>query len=296
MSGTDTKFIFASRTIIGLLMAAVALSACSGESTRLAGTATPVAREVDTFGFELGRGRCDVPDPSHCDGRRAGKWTTDERAAVGAAVAEIASKPLGRALITAAQARGARALRRYDVGLVPRDERPLVTAETINALFYRGDPREPFVEIFDRYFEQRYRDRSSGSGFQARILLHELFHVVDDGGSRYSSADNFRTAVGFTRDWLPPLLSDDLKIEQARVATRVNDLATVGRPDEAWEVGRAFARRFSMPSMRSMHSAKEGFAELGTHIVLGGEPLDYLKPAVREYFDTVVFAPLRGQP
>ena len=141
-------------------------------------TAGQAARR--NHGFVFSAGTCEGL-AADCQTREPKAWTDDEVSVVAAALDAIAARPLGRLVLDRVALQGVATVRRFSTGAAaPKDN--LGVGST--AQFDRTSPAHA-IDIHDLYFSYRgVRDRFSGEpGYlqTTEILLHECFHILDDG-------------------------------------------------------------------------------------------------------------------
>jgi hypothetical protein len=116
-----------------------------------------------------------------CQTRGPKAWTDDEVPLVSAALDAIDARPLGRLVLDRDALQGVTTRRRFSSGGASRPKDPLGIGSTA----VRPTSAAHAIDIHDSYFSYRgVRDRFSGQpGYllTAEILLHECFHVLDDG-------------------------------------------------------------------------------------------------------------------
>ena len=239
-----------------------------------------------TSNFQLLSGDCSLP-PACQPGRQARPWTAAEERIVTDALGEIGRSYRGRTAIQSVRRLGITSIRRYDVGADNEGQ----LQPTQMASFSRLGR---FLEVDDRFLSyDPYRDTRSGFALTAEILLHEMFHVIDDNGVRFSSTEDFKLALGLAERPDRSLWPSDLSAEEHDAAARESGrLTSAGEFGRAWDRRRAFATPLGLPTMRAFVRRDEAFAEIGAHIVLDWTASSYLKKSVADYFAERVFEQL----
>jgi hypothetical protein len=244
-------------------------------------------------GFHFSTGECGSGD-TDCSLRVPKPWTAEEIRLMSAAVDDIEKHSDGRDVIRLAQEHGARELRRYTTGVFASQPQSAIAAE-----LRRGDAA---LNVYDRFLEDpKARDVHSGRpGYLllAQRLLHECFHAVD-AIDHWSAEADFRRAVGFTTAGARSLFSvenpDDVAILQTW-DTELRRLETEHDYAAEWRLNRSLALRMRpvrVPTMRSISSPAEAFAEIGSHLILEPAARSYLARPVVAFFDTRVFPKVR---
>lgn len=214
----------------------------------------------------------------------------NEKRIIANAVDELLKTSKGKVTLDAVQRLGITAIRRYDIGV---DNAGLVQ-KTQNASFSRVGG---FIEVNDHFFEySQYRDKRASYGLTTRILVHELFHVIDDNGRRFSLSEAFLTALDFEQIGprvLPRGISDADIIGLAKVDELAEQIARRGDLGAAWDLRRNHTTRFGVPSMNAFSGYQEAFAECGAHMVLDAGVYSYFNTRVVDYFQDRVLSQLQ---
>jgi hypothetical protein len=252
-------------------------------------TASAVSPPQNQPDFQLLPGDCTVY-PLCQPGRQAKPWTEAEERMVADALSEIRRSFRGRAAIQSVKRLGITSIRRYDVGA---DNEGHLQPTQMASFSRRGR----FLEVDDRFLSYGpYRDTRSGFSLTAEILLHEMFHVIDDSGMRFSSTEEFKRALGLEerRDHLlwPSDLGAEKIAEHDAAARESARLTSAGEFGRAWDRRRDFAMPLGLPTMRAFARWDEAFAEIGAHMVLDWTASAYLKKSVMDYFGERVFEQL----
>ena len=260
----------------------------------------PTAPAVGRFAYVTGS--CADVIPPYCNVATGLAWTPAETSTLDVIFQEITSSEHGRLVVTRALALWGTApeIRRFGVCLSPTG-----IVEPIAASRYVYGQTH-FFFLCDSFFRQNgLRDRHSGSpGYrlQAEIMAHELFHVVDQSGRRFSRAGNefaelvgLRPVPGYPGAWIPTDITAPEAAENDRVRLNINRIFAADI-EAAIDASRTYALGFrlkSFPSLVAMTSPSEAFAEIGAHLLLDPTARQYLDADVVAYFDHTVFPSLR---
>jgi hypothetical protein len=247
------------------------------------------AQEVrGSHGFTFVAGTCEGL-ARDCQSRGPKAWTDDEASLVSAALNAIAARPIGRLVLDRVALHGVTTLRRFSTGAP--DQKDIRSASA--AQFDRRPPAHA-IDIHDLYFTYRgVRDRFSGRpGYllTAEILLHECFHVLDEGKDSLAMAG----LAGFSRSgtgWHFSILT----AEDVVVFNSLSAAIARGQGDDQ-TLNRSLAlklRPTRVPSIRATRSPVEAFAEIGAHLVLDPNARLYLPADIVAYLDRAVFVPVR---
>jgi hypothetical protein len=219
--------------------------------------------------------------------RGAKAWQAREVEIVAADLKEIQADRLGARVLARVWADGWTVLRRYIRH----------TPETPGTYANVDWNRLPWaIDVNDALFGcVGVRDTFSGTpGYSAtaQILLHEIFHTFDGPTHVLSSPPAFwreagfiQTANGRLRFNLTPKERDILKPFAEGEPLDCDDSTRWARAYAVQTLGRA-------PSTTALISPKEAFAEIGSHLVLDPNAKRYVSPALRAYFERVVFRAL----
>src|SRR5262245_5272007 len=254
-------------------------------------TSTKDHAQTEYRGFRLLSGTCNITDLT-CHERGPRSWKRHEIESLHTAIDDVLQRPLGPAVIRESQRRGADVLQRYTLGT----ENDGTVSHIVNSAFHSSSDGRSFIEVTDRFFEKGgKRDQRSRYLLQTRILLHELFHAIDDQGQRFSMAnDEFASLIGLIyidNGWRRINATESEEQIQYDVANRIKQLLTKNQYEDAWNTGRVYATRpeIALPSIRALDSPAEAFAEIGAHLLLDPAVATYLKPQVIDYFRDRVF-------
>ncbi|HEU4935334.1 MAG TPA: hypothetical protein VFT39_02695 [Vicinamibacterales bacterium] len=241
-------------------------------------------------GFVFSAGTCEGL-AADCQIREPKEWTDAEASVVSAALDAIAATPLGRLVLDRVALQGVTTLRRFRTGAPgPRDD--LGVGST--AQFDRTSPAHA-IDIHDLYFSYRgVRDRFSGQpGYlqTAEILLHECFHVLDDGTGSLAMA----RLAGFNRSatgWHFSILTTEDALVFNTMSAADKQLRAGDRSVDVLRLDRSLAlklRPTRVPSLRATRNPAEAFAEIGAHLVLDPRARRYLPADIVSYFDRQIF-------
>ncbi|NOT27182.1 MAG: hypothetical protein HOP16_13880 [Acidobacteria bacterium] len=260
------------------LCCAIAYVSAASEASQ----ATPTASQK----LEYASGTCESALEQYCSGPEYKSWTASEISEVDDAIADISATVNGRTVIL--QARVPKLRRKSNDAANP----------TANGISIVGDGFK-FIALTDRFFEHSgLRDRWSGApGYrlQTRILLHEIFHALDEGGRFSEQNAEFLALVGY-RLGADNSLALPVTRDLALLFGEINGLRQKGEHAKAWDLERRIGRMLSetlfptlLPSVGAFVGPKDGFAEIGAHLVLDPTARQYLNPRVVEYFDRTLF-------
>ena len=239
------------------------------------------------LGFIIAPGRCDA-GATDCELRKPKPWTAGEIDTLKGAIDEIVARPMGKLIIDRAQRRGFLTLERYAfAGINPESGAPYPPPGPTAAL----RPYLYTIDIYDPYFAKpRRRDPFSGKpGYldAARLLLHECFHAVDN----LSRTDEFRKLAGFMRAGSAFTFAAGNEADVhalTEFAKYFNSLESPGDWERLWRANRSLAlgmKPVRVPTMGSIRSPAEAFAEIGSHLILDPRARTYLPRETVAYFD-----------
>lgn len=245
--------------------------------------------ELSYLGFTFAPGRCDI-DQSSCAQRGPKDWTADDRALVKRAIDAIVMHPTGKSILERAQRRRFDVIRRYVTGLTNEG----LAVSAIAASVHPGG--DPTIEMNDRFFAYgSLRDAHSGRpGYLvvAQLLLHECIHAIDD----LSGQPEFLTMLGFRRAGQRWRFAVNTESEIAALVRFDKELAILERAGDwpaQWRLNRDLAlnmRPTRVPTMHSVRSPAEAFADIASHLILDPNARKYLPSQYASYFDSNVFA------
>lgn len=295
MAASDTKGVYRGlRFYKTLLVVCASSAAICAEIPLTTALAHPTGAQYSVHGgFTFAPGGCELGQ-ADCDLRKAKQWAADEIDVVKEAIDDIATAPYGKAILNRCQQRGFRTLRRYAFGGTRDSQGAVVPLPGPEAQLHR-DRFVTTIDINDPFFLKRgFRDTAGSSpGYRlvAQVLLHECLHAVDD----LSGSSEFLAVVGFTKGGTRWRFAVETAAD-ASVLTQFSDqFAKLGRSgdwERIWRINRSLAlqmRPVRVPTMGSIRSPAEAFAEIGSHLVLDGRARGYLLPAVVTFFEKHVF-------
>jgi hypothetical protein len=253
-----------------------------------------VAQEVRAHrGFAFAAGTCEEPT-GDCGTRGPKAWNDEEASLVSAALDAIAAKPLGRLVLDRAALQGLTTLRRFTSGAASRPKDPLGIGSA--AQFDRASAAHA-LDIHDPYFSYRgVRDGFSGRpGYlvTAETLLHEYFHVLDDGKGSLAMARLAGFSLSGSR-WRFSMVTTEDALVYSRASAAAERARAGDRSVDVLALNRSLAlklRPTRVPSLYATYSPAEAFAEIGAHLVLDPNARTYLPGDIVAYFDREVFIP-----
>jgi hypothetical protein len=235
---------------------------------------------------------CDAAnDPRHCRVASPKQWAPDERPIIEETLRRLTAHELVQGVLVAALENGYDGLRRYSsdarldlrAGWEPKFSPGFVlyTAKVIG--------------ITDAFFQTvEMRDPISGYRFGDAMVLHELVHAFDN--HTQSVDPGFTSSTGW-------VLTDNRWEYTNRVSlSEYNGVLAhaltsygQGRYLDAWTRDRSFATAlaFPLPTIQSLASPGETFADILAHLILDARARTYLKPDVVAWFETNIFRTLK---
>ena len=273
-----------------LLLTLIAALACIGHM---------FAQEIQTTrasatGFSLlPAAKCDQEyDARQCQVAGPKEWTADDRAIVQETMRRLMTNELVRGLLVGAQENGFAGLRRYSTDTRHDAAGPVPKFSPGFVLF-----RSKAIGITDAYFQTAdVSDSLSGYRFGDLILTHELIHAFDDRKKSIDTGFTSLTAWVFRNnrwDYLNPVSFSEYNGVVADTMT----LYGRGRYGEAWARDRSFATAmtFPLPTIQSLATPGESYADILAHLILDHRAPTYLKRDVVEWFEKNVFPALRDK-
>jgi hypothetical protein len=246
-------------------------------------------RTLERDGFSFAPGTCEQ-GAEFCAAAIPRAWAPREVELVSAALDEIASSDLGRAIVQRAGRNGFRTLRRFAHAAQLNAEGGYGVEPTTAATAHTDDRHSlRTIDLTDRFFLRgSARDHFSGRpGYllTTEILAHELVHAMDLG-QRYSATAEFRRVARLGTTAANQREADRVNVERER-------LNAEGRYESSWEASRLFAilmLRGRLPSVQALDSYREAFAEFGAHLILDPNARRRFEPRLIGYFERAVAA------
>jgi hypothetical protein len=272
------------RFILALALAAGCASQLRADQLAAGASATsfallPAERCDQAFDVRL----CEVADPK--------PWSAGERPLIEDSLRRLAANELVQGLLVAAQDNGYEGLRRFATDTQPDAALGRVAKFSPGFVIYRSK----VIAITDAFFATRdVVDTVSGYRFGDLILVHELVHAFDD---RKTSAEaGFPSVAGWT--------FQNSRWEYTRpfnwsaysgVFSDASRLYAGGRYDEAWARDRSFAMSlaFPLPTIQSLATPAESFADILAHLIVDPKAPGYLHPELVQWFERKMFPLLR---
>jgi hypothetical protein len=235
--------------------------------------------------------KCGASTDNQCLVAGPKEWTADERAIIEDALLRLTTRELFRGLLVAAQENGYKGLRRYSTATKRDPNFGRVAMFSPGFVFYGSKD----IGITDAYFQTKgVTDPISGYRYGDLILVHELVHAFDDG--RYSREGAFTSVSGWVLrnerwSYTYPV---DIPAYHRVFAQTLTSYAR-GRHEDAWVEDRTFATtmRFPLPTIQSLVSPSESFADILAHLIIDEQATTYLKPQIVDWFEAEMFPFLR---
>jgi hypothetical protein len=268
-----------------LFLALVAAAASAGQ---------PFAREsaiVNTRapGFALlPAAKCDeAHDVGHCLVARPKEWSADERLVIQQTMRALTAHELVQGILVGAQENGYTGFRRYSTDTKPDPRYGRAPKFSPGFVLYPSK----VIGITDAFFQTAdMADPVSGYRFGDLILVHELIHAFDD--RRWSTDVGFTSVSGwvFRNDrweYAHPISVSGYNAAFAESLT----LYGRGRYGEARTRDRSFATSltFPLPTLQSLATPGESFADLLAHLIVDRRAATYLHADVVAWFERNVF-------
>jgi hypothetical protein len=250
------------------------------------------AASIDHTGFSLlPAAKCDEAyDVQQCLVARPKEWSTDERGAIQDSIGRLTAHALVQGLLVGARENGYDGLRRFASDTRHDPTHGPVPKFSPAFVLYRSK----VIGITDAFFQTRnVRDPISDYPFGDLILVHELVHAFDD--RRVSTELGFPSVTGWVFrnnrwEYANPVGFSAYNGVYAETLT----LYARGRYAEAWTRDRSFATSmtFPLPTIQSLASPGEAFADILAHLIVDGKATTYLKPDVVRWFESNVYPAL----
>jgi hypothetical protein len=236
--------------------------------------------------------RCDeAPDLRQCLTASPKDWSPDERRLIEAAIERLSAHELVRGILLRALENGYSGVRRYSSDTKKDATGTHVTNFSPGFVLYTSK----VVGITDAFFQTAdVRDPRSGYRFGDFILLHELIHAFDD--RKESVRPGFTNATGWMFKSDRWVYTNSVAISDYNgVFADTLTLYARGRYEDAWTRDRSFATsmRFPLPTIQSLATPGESFADILAHLILDPTATSYLKRPVIDWFEAQVFPSLR---
>lgn len=229
--------------------------------------------------------RCQVAQPK--------EWSDDDRLAMQDALRRLTAHELVQGLLVGAQENGYSGLRRYATGT--KHDPMFGPVAMFNPGFVLYGSK--VIGITDALFQSaEVRDPLSDYRFGDLILVHELAHAFDD--LKLSTQPGFTSISGWTFRNNRWEYTNPVGISAYHgVYAETLLLYVRGRYREAWTRDRSFATSltFPLPTIESLASPGESFADMLAHLILDSGATTYLKPQVVEWFENQIFPLLKDK-
>jgi hypothetical protein len=264
----------------------------------LAATGHTLARERAASGANLHAVsllppvRCDqTSDERQCQVAGPKAWTADERRVIEDAMARLTGSELFRGVLVGARDNGYTGLRRYLTATMRDPTHGRIAMFSPGFVLYGSKD----IGITDAFFQtESVRDPISEYRYGDLILVHELVHAFDD--RRGSTEPGFTSVSGwvFKNERWAYVNPVDLPAYRGVFADTLT-LYARGRYGDAWTRDRSFATTmtFPLPTIQSLVSPGESFADILAHLIVDARATSYLKPQIVDWFETHVFPALR---
>jgi hypothetical protein len=236
--------------------------------------------------------KCDeAPDMRQCLVASPKEWSDGERRAIEESLQRLTTSELVRGILVKAVENGYVGIRRYSSDTKREPSGAHVTKFSPGFVLYTSK----VVGITDAFFETAdMKDHISGYRFGDFILLHELIHAFDD--RKESTRPGFTSATGWVFRNNRWVYTNSVGISEYNgVFADTLTLYARGRYADAWMRDRSFATamRFPLPTIQSLATPGESFADILAHLILDPTAATYLKRPVIDWFETQVFPTLR---
>jgi hypothetical protein len=235
--------------------------------------------------------KCDeASDVRQCLVARPQEWSTDERRVIQDSMGRLTAHALVQGLLVGAQENGYNGLRRFATDTRQDPTHGRVPKFSPAFVLYRSK----VIGITDAFFQtSNVRDPVSDYHFGDLILVHELAHAFDDRS--VSTELGFTSVTGWVFrnnrwEYANPVGVSAYNGVYADTLT----LYARGRYAEAWTRDRSFATSmtFPLPTIQSLASPGEAFADILAHLIVDGKATTYLKPDVVRWFQSNVYPAL----
>jgi hypothetical protein len=272
-----------------LLLVVLAATASAGQIFARERATAPATAPAFSL---LAAAKCDDEyDTRQCHVAAPKEWSAAERQLVADTMRRLTANELVRGLLVGAQENGYDGLRRYSTdtrhdptyGRVPKFSPAFV-------LF-----RSKIIGITDAFFQTAdMHDPISGYRFGDLIVIHELVHAYDD---RNAALDlGFTSLTGWVFKNGRWVYGNPVSISGYNgVFAETLTLYGRGRHAEAWARDRSFATAmaFPLPTIQSLATPGESYADILAHLIVDNKAASYLNQDVVAWFETKVFPALR---
>jgi hypothetical protein len=218
-------------------------------------------------------------------------WSPSERLVMQAAMGRLLANELVQGLVVGARENGYTGLRRYSTDT--KKDATYGTVPKFSPGFIHYGSK--VIGITDLFFDtERFRDPISDYRFGDLMLLHELVHAFDD--RKGSNALGFTSVSGWVlRNDRWAYVNPVGISEYNGVYAETLALYARGNYGEAWTRSRSFATSmtFPLPTIQSLATPGESFADILAHLLIDSRAATYLKPQVVAWFESNVFPTLR---
>ena len=229
----------------------------------------------------------EASDARHCLVAGPKEWSADERQVIQETLRRLTANALVQGILVGAQDNGYAGLRRYATDT--KQDPTYGLAPKFSPGFVHYPSR--VIGITDAFFQTAdLTDPISGYRFGDAILVHELIHAFDD---RERSTDPGFTAVS---GWVfrNNRWDYDFPVSVSAYSGVFAESLTLygrGHYDEARTRDRSFATTlaFPLPTLQSLASPGEAFADILAHLIVDRRAATYLKPDVVTWFEGNVF-------
>jgi hypothetical protein len=230
-------------------------------------------------------------DVQRCLVARPKEWSPAEHEAMTEALQRLASNELVRGILVGLRDNGYAGLRRYATATKRDPVQGRVAMFSPGFVLYIAKD----IGITDAFFQtQSVTDPISGYRYGDLILLHELVHAYDDG--KVSSREEFTSVTGWWYGDSRWKYGNPVDVPSYRTVFAQTLMSYArGEYRDAWSRDRYFATAMTvpLPTIQSLVSPDESFADILAHLILDERAATYLKPAVVEWFEEEVFPALR---
>jgi hypothetical protein len=276
------------RAFLLLLLLMMAASA-AGQPSRPDGTAT--TGSATPFSL-LPAANCDnALDVRHCMVAAPKDWIAEERQTIQAILHRLSGNELVQGILVGVRENGYSGLQRYASDT--RHDAASGRVPKLSPGFVLYPAR--VIALTDLFFQtDDMKDSISGYLLGDVILMHELIHAFDD--RTLSGEAGFTSVTGWQRrdgQWAYSYRVDYSGYHG--VVAETMTLYARGRYRDAYARDRAFATsmRVPLPTIQSLATPEETFADVLAHLIVDPNATSYLKQEVVAWFEAHVFPTLR---